>query len=176
LTGALAGGGEVVAPVIGKAWQAARQVFRTGASKTQAALAAARAAGVESPTNAQIQSLSRALDDIRNGGDPAAVLQGDEFGFLYTTGQRMAADNPRRGAQLAREEFLRSPSANPNGNAVLGDPATILAGVDNQNAKAFENIVQRVTGGNSPVQSVGAAQRTLVEQREALKGRVQEAY
>jgi len=33
LTGVLGGAGEVVAPVVGRAWQAAQRTFRTGASK-----------------------------------------------------------------------------------------------------------------------------------------------
>lgn len=175
-TGVTGAAGEVIAPAVAKVWGAAKQLFSTGASREQAAVAAARAAGIERPTNAQVQSLSRALGEIDQGADPAAVLQGDEFGFLYTTGQRMSADNPRRGAQLAREEFLRSPSSNPNGTAVLGDPATILQNVDNQNAKVFEGIVQRGTGGLNPAQQFGQVQTTLREQRDMLGQAVKDAY
>lgn len=141
VTAGLGAAGEVVAPVIGKAWQAASSLFQRGATKAQAALAAARAAGVENPSNAQIQSLSSALDEIRNGADPESVLQRDEFKFIFTTGQKMAANDPRRAAQLTREEFWRQQAADPNSPSIFSQPATIMAQVDNQNANALESFV-----------------------------------
>ncbi len=111
VTSALGAGGELIAPVVAKAFNAVMPLFRTRGGQNAAALRVAKEAGIEQPTNAQIQSLTRALGEIDNGADPAAVLQGDEFGFLYTTGQRMSPNDPRRLLQLQREEYLRSPAA-----------------------------------------------------------------
>jgi len=176
LTGALGAAGEAAAPMISRVASSLRDFALRGGGRERAALEFARKAGIEQPTNAQIQSLSRALGEIDSGADPAAILQGDEFGFLFTTGQRMSPTDPRRGAQLAREEFLRSPVASPNQGGVISDPANILANVDNQNAKVWEGIIERGTGGLNPSQQFGQVQGALQAQRQAAKEGVGAAY
>lgn len=74
VTSALGAGGELIAPAVTKAFQAAKPLFRTRGGQNAAALKVAREAGIEAPTNAQIESLKRALGEIDNGADPAAVL------------------------------------------------------------------------------------------------------
>lgn len=134
-TAASGAAGEVLAPAVSRAIGAGRELIRTGASRERAALEFARKAGIEQPTNAQIQSLSRALGEIDAGADPAAILQGDEFGFLYTTGQRMADGDPRRLFQLQTEEYLRSPAAQQNMQApgMISAPANIFNSMDTHN-------------------------------------------
>lgn len=53
----------------------------------------------------------------------------------------MAANDPRRAAQLTREEFWRQQAADPNSASIFSQPATIMAQVDNQNANALESFV-----------------------------------
>lgn len=74
VTSVLGAGGEIIAPVVSKAFSAAMPLFRTRGGQQAAALKVAREAGIEQPTNAQVQSLTRALGEIDNGADPAAVL------------------------------------------------------------------------------------------------------
>lgn len=88
----------------------------------------------------------------------------------------MSPADPRRGAQLAREEFLRSPMASPGTTGMISDPANILGNLDAQNAKVFEGIVQRGTGGLNPAQQMGQVQDDLIARRADAKRIVDEMY
>lgn len=88
----------------------------------------------------------------------------------------MAPNDPRRLLQLQREEYLRSPAAQQNAGGVISDPANIFAGLDARNAKAWDGIVERGTGGLTPAQQMGQVQADLIERRADAKRIVDEMY
>lgn len=99
-------GGEVVGTGLTKLFEAVRPMLNQGSIRAAAEKLAADA-GVTDLSQAQLTRLALGMREIQAGADPRAVLGREEFGFLYTQGQRMAEGNPRRFDQLAKEELLR---------------------------------------------------------------------
>lgn len=171
LTGAVGSGAEYLSPVLGKLINAMRASPQGGA--TRAASILKRDLGIPEPTNGQVQAFTRALDEIDAGANPAAVLGADEFGFLYTRGQRLP-EGPAKRAALADEEFLRQD------RGMAGDA---MAGIERHNTNALQGVVERkidqVSGGNPPATPVEAFERIGERARtmaDTLQGRVSAAY
>lgn len=69
-TAAIGGASEAIAPAVQAVFKHVREGLRTTGSNTRAAVEMAKKAGIEAPTNGQINGLARALDEIKNGADP----------------------------------------------------------------------------------------------------------
>jgi hypothetical protein len=146
---------------------------RMGARATRQQKAAELAKLVDgaAPTNARVQQLMSAVDEIDAGADPAAVLGREEFGFQYSLGQTMKASDPRRPGQLTQEEFLRTQTGNGQN---VGGPARPFFEMDNANRGRLESVTRdrlRGWGGgeNSAVGEVSRLQTGLVSARTQAK-------
>ena len=128
-------------------------------------------AGVPNPTGEQVSRLAQAMDEIRAGADPRAILGRDEFGFIYTQGQR-ATDPARKFELLSREELLRQ---SPGGNAPF--QAATRNNVE-QLDSAISGITERAgaRAGATPAEMAAGAQGRLASQADELGRRISEAY
>lgn len=171
LSGAGGAGGEMLGTALGAVAQRVGQWFRSGASSRDAALKLAQDAGIPAPAPDLLARLTSGMDEIRAGADPRAVLGREEFGFLYTQGQRLA-DPVRRDAQLVREEFLRQAPGSREAFQRLGQ----------ENAGRLEEAVGRLTGqlggrgAQTPAEMAAGAGTVLRAQADDLGRRVTEAY
>ena len=172
-----------VAAVTGAAAEPAAQLIGAGVRRIGAAIRSgqaasddvarqiARDAGLTDPTPDQVRVLAGAVDEIKAGADPRAVLGREQFGFVYRLGQRLQPSDPRRLAQVSREEVLRQdPIAGP-----------ILRQVEDRNVtalgEAVENIGQSLGGrGTTPAQNVANAASRLTQQADDLRGQISAAY
>jgi hypothetical protein len=99
--------GEAVGTGLGWAVNKVRSLLASGSSAKAAAETLAREAGIENLTEDQTRRLATAVAEVRAGADPRAILGREEFGFLYTQGQRLAETSPMKFGVLSREELLR---------------------------------------------------------------------
>lgn len=176
--------GEVAAKVIPAAWNAVRSALPRSASAEQRAVRLASELGITAPTNAQVRSLASAVDEIDAGADPRAILGQERFGFLYTTGQRLTPDDPRKFDLLAREEVLRQTptEAVPRLGAGPNAPAALRSAVDTNQERLGEAVTRisrdlgAAEGVLSPAQAMARAQQTAQAQAQGLRERVSTAY
>lgn len=148
------------------------------ATRQQKAVEIARLVDGQQPTNARVQQLMAAVDEIDAGADPATVLGREEFGFQYSAGQTMRKTDPRRPGQLQREEFLRTQN---DGGPLVGGPARPFFDMDNANAATLQaRIGERLQGfgggNNTAVGEVARLQSALVGARDTAKQGVNDAY
>lgn len=164
-------GGEVLGTGLAGAANALSR-FSRGATGSNAARAQQMAAeaGIDA-TPDQLSRLTSAMEEVQAGADPRAVLGREEFGFLYTQGQRMA-DPARQFQQLSREEVLRqSPGGGPafrqaaEHNAARLDEAVTTMG-ERFGAQA----------ATTPAEMVSGAGTRLRSQADELQQRIGEAY
>lgn len=139
LTGLFGSGAEFAGPVLGKITQAMSKNTATG--QARAAQILTRDLGVQQPTYGQVQSFSKALDEIDAGADPAAVLGSSEFGFIYTKGRRLRDGSPSKFGVLTREEALRQDS---------GMAGNAMRSVDDHNRDTLGRVVEEQVSGGSP--------------------------
>lgn len=164
--------GEPLAQLAGAAVRRVASALRSGsAASDDVARQIAMDAGIAEPSPDQVRLLAGAVDEIKAGADPRAVLGREQFGFVYRLGQRMSQSDPRRLAQVSREEMLRQ-------DPIAG---SILRNVEAQNAgklgDAIEQIGTSLGGrGASPAQNVANATGRLTQQAEELRGRITAAY
>lgn len=184
ITGALGAAGEVAAKAIPAAWSAVRSRLPRNATVEQQAVKLAQEMGLPQPTNAQVRALAGAVDEINAGADPRAVLGQERFGFLYTTGQRLAPNDPRKFDVLAREEVLRQTPAEmvPTIGSAPNAPMAIRGAAQNNQDKLSEAVfrISRELGAGddvlTPAQAMGRVQQTAQAQAEGLRSRVGAAY
>jgi hypothetical protein len=165
-------GGEALGQGLARLMAGARQVIRSGGSTQDAARQLAQRAGIANPTFDQTRRLASAMDEIEVGADPRAILGREEFGFLYTQGQRMAPTDPRRFDTLAREELIRQQAG--------GENAIRRATAENTDrlGEAIDTIGQRLgapPAANPAELAQGAATR-VGQQADELRGQVGAAY
>lgn len=166
------GAGELVGSGIAAGLRRAGEARRglTGANLDEARRFALDA-GVPNPTGEQISRLAGAMDEIRAGADPRAILGREEFGFIYTQGQR-ATDPARKFDLLSREELLRQ---SPGGNVPFQSAMR-------SNVEQLDGAVSRITeragvrAGATPAEMAAGAQGRLSSQADELGGRISEAY
>lgn len=171
IAGAGGAAGEVLAPIIGKVAQAVSRSPAKGDARAAEILR--RDLGIEKPTTGQVQAFSRALDEIDAGADPATVLGSDEFGFIYTRGQRLP-EGPEKFRALSQEERIRQDQG------MAGDR---LRAVEQRNRAALENAVgSRVeafsgqTKPQTPVEAFEGVTERVRSLADRLQGKVGEAY
>lgn len=172
VAGGFGAGGELLAPIAGLVVKAIKNNPARGNARAFEILK--RDLGIEQPTNAQVATMARGLDEIEAGADPAAVLGADEFGFIYTKGRRMAEGQKGKFEALTDEEALRQ---------APGYPGNQMRGIDQSNRQTLETVLGRqldqVGGVNRPQSPVGAFERigeTAKAQADELDGRVSAAY
>lgn len=163
---------EPVAQFVGNLAQSAvRAISRGGQASDDVARQIALDAGIAEPTPQQLRLLSGAVDEIKAGADPLTVLGREQFGFTYRLGQRMQANDPRRLAQVSREEVLRQdPISGP-----------ILRKVEERNVAALGEAVEGIAStlggrGATPAQNVANAAGRIVQQADDLRGQISAAY
>lgn len=169
--GAGGAGGEVIGSGIVAGARAAAPLVRriTGAG-------AARARDVlrtnDIPITAQnVERLAGRLDQLDAGADPRALLGENEFGLIYTRGQR-TLDPKRQFAELSREELLRQ---TPGGNNAFAEATrTNQERVGN----ALANIGERLGGkpGATPAELAEGAASRVRAQATSLDERITQAY
>lgn len=165
-------GGEVFGTGLALLGRKAGQASRAASGANQrSALAMLGGAGIK-PAPEKVNRLAPAMEQVRIGADPRAILGGDEFGFVYTQGQRLAESSPRKFDQLAREELLRQ---SPGGANAFRQAAEHNAG---QLDSALAGISQRLGGraATTPVEMVQGSASRLREQADELGSRISEAY
>lgn len=162
VAGAGGGAGEVIAPIASKVLSALRS--SAGSGNARAADILRRELGIENPTNSQVEAFARGLDEIDAGADPITVLGADEFGFIYTRGQRLP-EGPAKFRALSQEEALRQ---KPD---MAGDR---LRAVERSNREALERAVtdrvSRFGGANPPRTPVEAVERATERVRTMAAG------
>lgn len=186
-SGAGAGAGEALGSGIGWAANKARTLMSSGSTAKDAAANLAREAGVEL-TPQQATRLAVAMSEVRAGADPRAILGREEFGFLYTQGQRLAEPAPlvpgqmrtasdvaqadRKFSVLSREELLRQrPGA---GEVFSAAERTNASRLD----EALNTIGQRngANGAATPAELVQGVTGKVRAQADELDTRIGEAY
>jgi hypothetical protein len=170
-SGAGGAGGEVFGQVLGAVTRKVSQLLGRGVSSREAALTLAKDAGIPTPSPEILARLSSGLDEIKAGADPRAILGREQFGFLYTQGQRLA-DPVRRDSQLVREELLRQ---SPGSREVFQRMGT-------ENAGRLDDAVARITGqfggrgAQTPGEMAVGAGTVLRSQADDLGRQVGDAY
>ena len=168
---ALGGGlGELVGPLVARGADAIRRGLTSGQTRQEAAQALAREIGLQNPNAEQLARLGGAADEIAAGTDPRTVLGREEFGFIYTQGQR-AKDPVRARELLTREEGLRQSPG--------GSPAFELAGRRNADSLTTALDSFRSKWGATADTPAGLAQdaaERVSGQANDLRGRIGTAY
>ncbi|MFC4728797.1 hypothetical protein [Coralloluteibacterium thermophilus] len=171
LAGAGGAGGELAGTVIGRIGGKAMEFARSMGSNREAARALAREAGIENVSPDQLARLSNAMEEIRAGADPRAILGREEFGFIYTQGQRLT-EGARKFQQLSREEVLRQTPVS-NGPMLQAEQSNRRALSD-----ALAGMGERFGGrpGSTPAELAQGAASRLGQQADELSGRISAAY
>ncbi|MCE7031733.1 hypothetical protein LY625_03725 [Lysobacter sp. GX 14042] len=164
-------GGEALGTGLAAATNAFGRIGRVASGSNAArAQQLADEAGINA-TPEQLGRLSAAMEEVRAGADPRAVLGWEEFGFLYTQGQRMA-DPARQFQQLSREEVLRQ---SPGGGPAFQRAAA-------HNAERLDDAVTTMgerfgaQAATTPAEMVSGAGARLRGQADELQQRIGEAY
>ncbi|HEX7021770.1 MAG TPA: hypothetical protein VF171_02860 [Trueperaceae bacterium] len=170
LAGLGGAGGELAGPLVSAIFRHAKQAAMPASQAVQKGrefLARMQAQGAI--PEGQLATLGRRLDEVEAGVKPDDVLSEQEFGFLYTRGQKTGDYK-----QLRREEMLRTDPESQAGQ--------IMRSVDERNTSrafdAVDELTRRVAGG-PPRDVVGAvddASRSVRRQEGSLRERVGAAY
>jgi hypothetical protein len=149
----------------------AARLLPSAAVSDDAARQLAMRAGVSDPSPEQLRALAGAADELRAGADPRTILGREQFGFQYRLGQRLPESDPRRLAQVSREEVLRQdPISGP-----------ILRNVEQRNVAALGDAVEGIAStfggrGATPAQNAANAAGRISQQADELRGRISAAY
>jgi len=159
LTGLFAGSAEFAAPVVARAFAAASKGLRGDESTVEVGRAVAREMGIADVSDELAKQLAGAVDEIKAGAKPGALIAEKEFGFNLTRGQKTGSEKA-----LKREELLRQIDAGKEVQAL-----------DKFNAGRQSEIVRDLTGGlDSPQTAVdnvqSAVTRKFAEAKDVEKG------
>lgn len=164
-------GGEVLGQALGAVASKVSQLLKSGKGSREAAMELANQAGIPQPSPEVLARLSAGLDEIKAGADPRAVLGREQFGFLYTQGQRLV-DPARRDNQLVREELLRQA---PGGRELFQRMGAA-------NAEKLDDAVSGIAtqlggrGTQAPGELAAGAGTVLRNQADDLSRQVGDAY
>lgn len=171
-TAAGGAGGEVVGQALGSIAGKVSQMVRRGTSSQEAATKLAMDAGLPAPSPEVVNRLAAGLDEIKAGADPNAILGREEFGFLYTQGQRLAEGSPQKFGVLSREELLRQQPGS----------AEVFSAANRQNVNRLGEALdtmgarQGIPAAATPAELAQGAATRLRGQAEELETRIGKAY
>jgi len=172
LAASLGAGGELAAPLVGKAAQAIGRAFRGGSNDTLEAgrVIASQIQGGDQLSDDLLRQVGARFDEFQAGASPQSLLGEVEQGFRFTRGQQTGDFR-----QLSQEEAVRSSPSSAFGARIRD--------VEQQNRGQLEEgvnrLVDRFSGGqspNSPAEALAAVAGSVREQAGQLKSAVNDAF
>jgi hypothetical protein len=170
-TAAGAGFGETLGTGIAWAANKITSLLANGATAKATAQEIARDAGANL-TEQQMTRLATRVAQIKAGADPRALLGQEEFGFLYTQGQRLAEGVPQKWGVLSREELLRQQPGS----------AEVFNAAGRQNTARLDETLTSMTARQgtpaaaTPAELAQGAASRLKGQADELDTRIGDAY
>lgn len=157
----------------GLSWAANKvtKMLASGATSRATAEQVAREAGA-TLDEAQLGRLASNVEQIKAGADPRALLGQEEFGFLYTQGQRLADKAPQKFGVLSREELLRQQPGS----------AEVFGAASRQNVARLDDALntigsrQGTPAAATPAELAQGAATRLRGQADELDTRIGKAY
>ncbi len=163
--------GEVLGAGLSRASNAFGGWSRTASGQNTRAAADMMADAGMTPNPAAAQRLAPQMEQIRAGADPRTILGQNEFGFMYTQGQRMT-DPVRKFQQLSQEEMLRQ---RPGVNTPFLNQAEHNAARLGEALETMGTQFGRQPGAR-PAEMVQGSIGRMSQQADGLGQRIDEAY